>query len=365
MKCRICGNQDSNLFFEKDGDKVCRVCLKYKYPIVEKENKAIRGYVNLNYQLTKEQEEISMKLLDLVKIGKSVLINAVCGAGKTEIMYRSIIWALDCGKRVGVAIPRKDVVEELYQRMRNDLSDVSIVRVYGGKTTDLEADVVIFTTHQAYRYVSCFDLLFVDEVDAFPFYGNEVLRSILKSCCLGSIVYMSATINKIDNVSVLTLNKRYHGFPIPIPKVIISFCLRKRLLSLLVQLLSSKIVIIYVGSIKEGLDLFSFLKKFYGENVIFINSKDNKRNTIVKQIKKYHFKVVISTTILERGITLKDVQIVVYGANNDVFDVSTLIQIVGRVGRKADYPDGKVYFLSNSRCSKFKKVIKIIQNANK
>lgn len=365
MKCKICGNQDENLFFEKKGEKVCRRCLQYRYPILHKREKVVDGLINLNYELTKEQKDISFKLLELVKNNKNVLINAVCGAGKTEIIYESIIWGLKKGKRVGIAIPRKDVVEELYQRMKHDLVGISIVRVYGGQTINLEADVIIFTTHQAYRYISCFDLLFVDEVDAFPFKGNKVLQSILNKCCLGSVVYMSATISKIKGCKTLFLNKRYHGYPIPVPRVIVCFNLKKKLRSLLLNLNSSLVIIIYVSSINEGEKLFSFLVNVYGDKLTLIHSKIKNRDAIFEQIKKYQFKVVISTTVLERGITLKDAQIIVFRANNDVFDVSTLIQISGRAGRKSDYPNGKVYFLSKSYCIKFKKVIKIIKNANK
>ncbi len=365
MECKVCGNKDDRLFFLSNGKYVCRVCFEYRYPILKKENKIVKGKINLNYELTKSQKEISSKLLELVKNNENVLINAVCGAGKTEIIYESLLWGLENGKRVGIAIPRKDVVEELYQRIVKDFIGVSVVRVYGGLTTCLEADVIIFTTHQAYRYIDCFDLLFVDEIDAFPFYNNCVLKSILKKCCLGSVVYMSATISKIENCKTLFLNKRYHNYPIPVPEVVISLNLQKKLKRLLDILSSSLIVIVYVGSIKTGEWLFSFLKSFYGESLCLIHSKIKKRDYILKQIKNYDFKVILSTTVLERGITLKDVQIIVYEANNKVFDVPTLIQISGRAGRKEKYPNGKVYFLSKYRCFKFKKAIKIIKNANK
>lgn len=365
MECKVCGNKDEKLFFLNNGKYICRVCFEYRYPILKKENKVVKGKVNLNYELTKPQKEISSKLLELVKNGKNVLINAVCGAGKTEIIYDSLLWGLENGKRVGIAIPRKDVVEELYQRIVKDFVGVSVVRVYGGLTTCLEADVIIFTTHQAYRYIGCFDLLFVDEIDAFPFYNNPVLNSILQKCCFGSVVYMSATISKIDNCQVLHLNKRYHGYPLPVPKEVITLNLHKSLCRLLKKLSSSLVIIIYVGSIKMGESLFSYLKPFYENNICLIHSKIKNRDKVLKQIKNYDFKVIVSTTVLERGITLKDVQIVVYEANNVVFDVPTLIQISGRAGRKEKYPNGKVYFLSKYKCAKFKKVIKIIQNVNK
>jgi len=53
---------------------------------------------------------------------------------------------------------------------------------------------------------------------------------------------------------------------------------------------------------------------------------------------------LLTTTILERGITIKNVQVAVVGAESRIFTSSALIQISGRVGRKADFPKGDIVF---------------------
>ena len=62
--------------------------------------------------------------------------------------------------------------------------------------------------------------------------------------------------------------------------------------------------------------------------------------------KEQKIKFLITTSILERGITIKNVQVIVFNASHKIFDTSTLIQIAGRVGRKKDAYDGDVWFLA-------------------
>ena len=58
---------------------------------------------------------------------------------------------------------------------------------------------------------------------------------------------------------------------------------------------------------------------------------------------------LITTTVLERGITLPRCHVLVVGADHPVFDAPTLVQIAGRVGRSADYRSGEVWFVSAER----------------
>ena len=53
---------------------------------------------------------------------------------------------------------------------------------------------------------------------------------------------------------------------------------------------------------------------------------------------------LLTTTILERGITIPNVQVAVVGAEQQLFNSGALIQIGGRVGRSADFPSGDFVF---------------------
>ena len=162
------------------------------------------GNYKLEYELTDNQKKASEFILNNIINNKDCAINAVCGAGKTEIIYSSLQYCLDNKLRVGIAIPRKDVVVELKERISKDFN-VNVVGVYGGNNDVLEGDIIVFTIHQAFRYIGYFDVLIIDEVDAFPYKNNEVLKAIVGNCSK-VFVYLSATMPKyIENMDLFLL----------------------------------------------------------------------------------------------------------------------------------------------------------------
>ena len=149
---------------------------------------------HLDYTLSEDQTRISQQIIKAVKNKQHVMVQAVCGSGKTEIVYPVILEMLSLNKYVCFALPRKDLVLELYDRFVSQFSGVEITYVYGSHKDKLYAPLVICTTHQLYRYPRFFDLLIIDEADAFPFYGNEVLMQVSFSSCKGQCILMSATL---------------------------------------------------------------------------------------------------------------------------------------------------------------------------
>jgi competence protein ComFA len=69
------------------------------------------------------------------------------------------------------------------------------------------------------------------------------------------------------------------------------------------------------------------------------------RQTIIEAfvLKKWQF--LMTTTILERGITLVDLQVIIMQGDHPLFHERSLVQIAGRVGRKPQAPGGKVYVI--------------------
>ena len=74
---------------------------------------------------------------------------------------------------------------------------------------------------------------------------------------------------------------------------------------------------------------------------------------------------LVCSTILERGITIADVQIAVVGADEELFDHAALIQISGRAGRSADFPDGEVLFFHNGISLEMDRARQLIRSYNK
>ncbi len=115
----------------------------------------------MQYPLTEKQAEIAMKCAQLID-RSDVLINAVCGAGKTELVVLSIAKMLKEGKKVCFAIPRRQVVLELRERLAQYFPKAKVIAVCGGHTAVTDGDLIICTTHQLYRYYQSFDLLILD-----------------------------------------------------------------------------------------------------------------------------------------------------------------------------------------------------------
>lgn len=360
MKCPICSNLNKEYFFTINNKICCRKCLNFIKEKVGLDYEVNKGYYTLLYSLTKEQQKASDFVLENVMNMQNCAINAVCGAGKTEIIYDTLKYCLNNSMKVGIAIPRKDVVIELENRIKKDFN-VNVISVYGGHHAIDCADIIIFTTHQAFRYINYFDVLIIDEVDAFPYKGNDVLKSIVHKCSK-IYVYLSATMPKYIErdcgIKKFYLNKRYHGYDLPIPKCVQSINMMHSLKKL-INKYNDKVLLIYFPTIKIENYVAKRVKCDY-----LVNSKTENREYILEKIKSMSKGIIFTTTILERGVTIKDVQVIVYNADHNLFDKDTLIQISGRVGRYKDYPDGNVFFICKIKNKSIRGAIKTLKKCN-
>ena len=319
------------------------------------------GNYKLNYTLSLKQKEASEFILTNIKAKQDCLLSAVTGAGKTEIIYPLISFCVNSGIKVAIAIPRKDVVIELYNRINNDFKESNVVAVYGGNNEILYGDVVICTTHQLYRYRKYFDVIVIDEVDAFPFYKNKILENFLYRSLKGNVVYMSATIpkelfEKCENIYFL--NKRYHNESLDVP--MLSYKCNFRYLNRIVKNHKKGFLIIYFPTIKLEMKYHHKLNK---EHYV-INSKTINREEILKELHQKENAIVLSTLVLERGVTFKDTNVVVYFADHELFNSNNLVQISGRVGRHYLYPHGRIIFLIKRKTKSIKSAIAFIKKCN-
>ena len=106
-----------------------------------------------------------------------------------------------------------------------------------------------------------------------------------------------------------------------------------------------------------------FIQKKFLKN--FLKKGGQNRDKIIDDFKnkKYHY--LITTSILERGITIRNLQVIIYNCDNLVFDKKTIIQIAGRVGRKKDATQGEVILISKTQSQDMIDAIKDIKDANR
>ncbi len=373
--CPRCGNNDPKYIGYINNKPYCRFCISFKGEEV-KEYVYSGGevYLKLDYPLSKEQKDISEHVIDNYKNGIDTLINAVCGAGKTELVYGVIEYALKRKQAVAFAVPRRDVAVELYYRIKDAFPNNTVTSVYGGHTSKLNADIVVLTTHQLYRYPNYFDLIILDEIDAFPYNGNKLLETMFHISSKGHTVLMSATPSnevlkyyKNPKRAILELNTRFHRYPLPVPNIQIKPLILKRLylIKKLGEFLNqNKPVFVFCPTIEIAENVFRFLKlKFH--NGMCVHSKKIDRPEIIENFRCGKYMFLVTTAILERGVTIKNLQVIIYQADHTLYNEYALVQISGRVGRKIDAPKGEVIFVADKSTEAMQKARATIISKNR
>ena len=82
--------------------------------------------------LSAGQQKASDCVVEAVNGKGELLVWAVCGAGKTEVLFAGIEAGLLAGKRICMATPRTDVVLELSPRLKRAFPAIEVSALYGG-----------------------------------------------------------------------------------------------------------------------------------------------------------------------------------------------------------------------------------------
>ncbi len=393
IKCERCHNTKKHLFATipcvrcQKEHVYCRYCLqmgrimectmlyhwtgpevswpKYEYPC------------SWQGKLTIAQEQAALRMKHTVQRNGRILTWAVTGSGKTEMLFPSITLALQMGKRICIASPRADVVRELLPRLKQAFATVPIQGLYGGsRDKDGTAQLLIATTHQLLRFQRAFDALIIDEIDAFPFHQDETLQFAASRAIkhTGALIYLTATPRqkqqqeiankKLDYVFVPI---RFHRHLLPIPTFKNCMTLQKDLSTQTIpkqfiqwlqrRQFPARQLLIFVPTVLLAQQLQqSMATVLSNENIITneqeissVHAEDKNREEKVVAFRQKKYKALLTTTILERGVTFPAIDVVVIDAGHQVFDDAALVQIAGRAGRSAEDPTGDVVFFHDGK----------------
>ena len=394
-KCNRCGTKVEH---KLPSDKYyCRGCIgigrivegcflvrqneNYEYPEKKK------GGLTWAGQLTPLQQKISDELVSNFKQRKNSLVHAVTGAGKTEMLFQLIAECMKNGKRACIATPRIDVVNELFPRFQAAFAEIEIGKYHGRefKEPGLE-QLTICTTHQLMKFYEAFDLLVIDEVDSFPYVGDPQLHFAAKAAVkkTGVRVYLSATPTedlleeaKQGKIQILKLNRRFHGGLLPVPreKLFIKPFLDKKkqihpklLLEIKKVIKSGHPLLVFVPRIEEISVYLQILQKSLKDKQIKIagvHAQDPQRLEKVQAFREKNVDLLLTTTILERGVTFKHVWVIIIAADDSIYTAASLVQIAGRVGRAKDDPSGLVLYCYHRYTKNIRSSIKQIKEMNK
>lgn len=319
-------------------------------------------------------------------IHKRFLLWAVTGAGKTEMTFPLINHVLRNKGKVLVATPRRDVVLELAPRMAKAFPATTISVLYGGSEDRWQrADLTIATTHQLLRFSQAFDLVILDELDAFPFHNDPMLAYAANACCKydGAFVYLSATPPihlqkeiKQGELAHAKVPARFHGHPLPVPKYIniptVNHMLKRKQLShsllkhLRYSITRGAQIFIFVARIALIESLVLLLRSYFSQlSIEGTSSQDHERADKVILFREQQIRILVTTTILERGVTIPYSDVYILGADSGLFDASSLVQMAGRAGRSKEDPRGTVIFASKQWTIEQKKAVAQIKLMNR
>ncbi|EUJ45848.1 hypothetical protein PRIP_04328 [Listeria riparia FSL S10-1204] len=379
--CFRCGNNKEKLFFRspcsycnQEECLYCRNCIimgkmtECQYLYFEPSQPLIAPYQNRclawKGQLSPGQQGASDAVLKAVINRESLLLWAVAGSGKTEMMFRGMDEVITNGGRVCVASPRVDVCLELYPRLQEVFPNIELVCLYGDSDDVYGGErFVVATTHQLIRFYQAFDVIFIDEVDAFPYAKDPFLEYAVRKALLdsGCSIFITATPErkwqlecKNGKRNYIKVPARYHRQPLPVPERVWigdwKRSLEKQKISpIILTWVRAKLdegcpVLLFFPEIKVMHQVAPILEKLGFGPLLTVHSADSERKEKVQQMRDGTIKLLCTTTILERGVTFTNVQVGVFGSEGRIFTESALVQIAGRAGRKFDFPTGDVKF---------------------
>lgn len=384
VKCARCGTTDPGAFAEfpcsrcGEQDVYCRKCLMMGRvsgctPLVSWTGTNPKFPENPNPllwsgNLSEGQIFASDRVVNAVDTNSELLVWAVAGAGKTEVLFAGIERALSTGKRVCLATPRTDVVLELAPRLEKVFPQVKMVSLYGGSEGRHEyAQLTIATTHQLLRFYQAFDVIIVDEVDAFPYSIDETLQYAVQQSRKpqSTIVYLTATPSqkwqrecRLGKREYVTIPARYHRHPLPVPSFEWSGNWDKKLskgklpLNILKwienRIASGKPALVFAPKITAMDKILPLLRKIH-PLIESVHANDPERKEKVMKMRNKEIPLLLTTTILERGVTFPNIDVAVIGSEDRIFTESALVQIAGRAGRSSEFPKGDVTFFHYGR----------------
>jgi len=323
--------------------------------------------------------------------GRSFLLWAVTGAGKTEMIFPLLESVLLRGGRALVATPRRDVVLELAPRLAKAFPGVSLVVLYGGSQDRWRSGALtLATTHQLLRFQAAFDLVLIDELDAFPYHNDPMLHYAAAKSGKpeGRTVYLSATPPATmqreasrGRLAYARVPVRYHRHPLPVPHRLRLPSVRQMLQK---QSFPVKLLLTVKQSVTRGAQTFLFvpyvkqvepmvrLIRDYAKELDLspqaisgTSSQDEERADKVVAFRDRSVRLLVTTTILERGVTIPRSDVFILDAHNPLFDAASLVQMAGRAGRSGEDPFGFVYYGAPEWTGSQKSSIRQIRTMNR
>ena len=337
-------------------------------------NKVENFINNLPYTLSNAQKNCVKEILQDMKSPSIMyrIIQGDVGSGKTLVAIIALVACSFCKEQSAFMAPTDLLARQHYQNIVKLLKDTGIIvellvsdiplsrkKEIKEKLKNGEIDIVVGTHALIQKDVEFkkMGLAIVDEQHRFGVKQRQCLRTkgekvdlLLMSATpiprtLAHTIYGELDISTIDEfpmgkreVKTIYIENKNEDKMINDIKFIIN---QRKKVYVVCPLIEG------TGNKKSVVSTFEQYKKIFGkENVGYLHGKmdDEEKIKILESFNKGDINVLVSTTVIEVGIDVKEASaIIIYGANN--FGLAQLHQLRGRVGRNGEI--GYCYLLSD------------------
>ncbi len=315
----------------------------------------------LPFKLTDDQDKALNEIISDLNSERRMnrLVEGDVGSGKTIVALLSIYGMVNSGYECALMAPTEILANQHYENFKNILKDVKIELLTGSitkkkkdeinkKLENKEIDLVI-GTHALIQdsvHFNNLGLVVTDEQHRFGVNQRNVLKN---KGMMPDVLYLSAT--PIPRTYALTI---YGDMDLSIIKSMPSG--RKKVNTLVKEDSEIKDVLtmikkeldlnhqIYVvapliedennDSVTKLLRQYSIAFKNYNIGILHGKMKPNEKDEVMNKFINKEIDILISTTVIEVGVDVKNATMIVIH-NAEVFGLSTLHQLRGRVGRNS------------------------------
>lgn len=236
------------------------------------------------------------------------------------------------------------------------------------------SSLIICNYKNAVRLKDKYDLVIYDDINSFPQYHSyEILDLIIKCMDDNGRTICFSVESIFKNVRDIIIPTRSNKRPIAEPRYVITrIDLNKDMPYMIYDYLNFSVennrkVIIYLPDSERVHNIFSYLYNFkssLSKNIMYyIHGESDEK--LLYNFSTMKRAILVTNDFKERLISLKDTDVVVYFADDTIFDYKKLVYFCGKVGRSETLRAAEVIFLANSISEDMDKAKDIIRYFNK
>lgn len=319
------------------------------------------------------REKISTSVLNWT-LGREKVLNIISPPyNSIDILLKTIMFYIEKDKKVLYITgeSEENIFVQNIIKKHTDFRNYTYIR---NNFVPTNAALYVSNYINALRLKEKYDLVIYDDTNSFPEYNNYEIMDIIIKCTKKDGKAICISVEGIfKNVKDIIMPVRANRRPLSEPRYVITkIDLNKEIPYIVYDYLSFSVennrkVVIFLPESEKVINVFNYLSNFrssLSKNIMYyINGEsDEKLLSNFERIKKA---ILITDDYKERFEQLEDTDIVVYFADDILFDYKKLVYFCGKGGRSDKLRSSEVIFLANTESYDMDRAKDIIRHFNK